>query len=826
MVIGATGVAVTGADKIYARVTLEKSKPKNLPVFVSLLMYRKVFDFERKIAFGKEDKIVSFPTKFHDVLDWKKMEGITPLQPGEASNWIDITDWVYTRMPKVSGWFAKRDEYSMKILVFGFFAPQNDKRRDKRPIHKYLEMGNLDSVTAKIDFATAPEVNSIFRRIVYESQNSCVPVYLKPDAKGVKSWGKSIMSLYEKAEQRLADLKKIGIRKQPLPQKLYTSIRIRNGYFYSVFDKKTLEKEAEIASLLGVRSIMWWGNKHFPKGFDRTSIPRHRPFFEEGGFPNWVSPDPWGDNFDGLAKKYFDRIKRFEAIKYQKDDTVMYKYGDEWKLIKTSDIKKYPNGLKTFRQWLKDKKVKPEEIGVKSLEDAMPLEFKRNWNNKAEKKLFYLTNVFRQDATVEWWKKFMRAAQTNSSCKLIKTSETCWENARTFPDIFKVSEANLFDVASHEYAQLLWVPSYAGIFKAAVLRTASKYTATLPGILYGSHRGGKGMFDIIELDGTTALLNGMRHFYWYSYGPYMMRPGGEEKLNEVAVGFAKIMHRFATLENMLINGKSSLSNPEAALLKSFSSELWHTKQNNPSKVEFRMAAAALAWNQIPFDVLSEEWILKYLKNYRVLYVVTPNIPEKVQIHIVEWVKNGGTLFMTASAAEYDESNEKSSLFSKFGNTVPANIKDAPIKVSHRKYGKGLVIRTKEFLGRCLKDTFSPAEKAIRQKAVFHKFDDNICKAYLLPFELNKKLVRPLIISKTGVEAAFYESPELTKAIIIMADYESPALEKVDVSAKFDGKYRYCKDENGIKYPVEINGGRTFIKGVRLKISNVLFLTKE
>jgi hypothetical protein len=815
-----------GAEKIFVRVTLKKSIPEKMPVFTSVLMYRKVFEFEKKIAFGKENKIISFTTGFHDIIDWRKMKDITPLQPGEASNWIDISDWIYTKIPKFSGWFAKRDEYSMKVLVFGFYSPKNDKRADKRPIHKNLEMGNLDSVTAKIDFSTSADKKNIFKTVSYTSDNSAVPVFIKPDYKGVKSWGKNIMSLYAKGQQRLKELKKLGVKKQPLPKHIYTSIRVRNGYFYSVFDKKTLGKEAEIASLMGVKSIMWWGNKYFPKGFDHTAIPKHRPFYEEGGFAKWVNPNPWVKDFDKFAKTYFERQKRFAGMKYSSDDPVMRKFGDEWKLFKTSDIKKYPEGLKAFREWLTAKQINPQEIGFESLEEAMPIEFKHKWQNKEEKYLFYLTSLFRQDATIKWWKKFMLSADKNAYTNLIKTSETCWEGVRTFADIFKVSEANLFDVATHEYAQSLWVPSYAGIYKATVLRSAARYAKTLPGILYCSQRGGTGMFKAIEMDGTTAVINGMRHFYWYNYGPYIMRSGGDQSAKDVAVRMAKIMHRFATLENLLINGKSPLRKPETAVLKSYSSELWNTVKNNPSLVEFRMAAAALAWNQLPYDILSEEWLMKYLKNYKLLYIVTPNLPKKVQQHVAEWVQNGGILFLVGKAADYNESNELDSLSSKFAGAKFKTVQSSPVEFISLTYGKGTVIKTNIMLGDRLKKTFSPAEKDVRQHAVFHKFNDSICKSYLLPFALNKQLKRPLIINKPGVDATFYESPDLKKAVVIMADYESDKLEKVDLSIAFEGVYNTCKDEKGRKYQLKISKGRTIIKKVPLKISNVLFISKE
>jgi hypothetical protein len=80
------------------------------------------------------------------------------------------------------------------------------------------------------------------------------------------------------------------------------------------------------------------------------------------------------------------------------------------------------------------------------------------------------------------------------------------------------------------------------------------------------------------------------------------------------------------------------------------------------------------------------------------------------------------------------------------------------------------------------------------------------------------------VSKSGVDAVFYELAD--KAIIMLADYDSPKLEYVDITAKFHNNYARCVDENGTHYAMHKNGaGQVLIKKVPLKNSQLLFLTK-
>lgn len=75
-----------------------------------------------------------------------------------------------------------------------------------------------------------------------------------------------------------------------------------------------------------------------------------------------------------------------------------------------------------------------------------------------------------------------------------------------------------------------------------------------------------------------------------------------------------------------------------------------------------------------FDV--EDGILKK-NNYSVLYTTAPNLSDKAQKNIVEWVRDGGTLVMMPGACAADEYNEISVILTKITGAKQVSVERAP-----------------------------------------------------------------------------------------------------------------------------------------------------
>jgi hypothetical protein len=696
----------------------------------------------------------------------------------------------------------------------GFFARENDFRKDRRPIFKCLELGNLRKARGRLDFATCPEEAAIVRSVEYSSGNSCIPVLLEPTGKDLSTWGKSILTLRDNTEKRMESLKAAGINPMLPPKRIIISRWFWPGYFYPVLDPDTIAKEVEICKLIGVSSINWWCST-FPDDYESyaTAVQGLSPLFKEGTRPDWLAKDPWDPEFDQKVTRAASKIKIPQGKK------MLMKFGDETKILPEKILKESPTALPKFHEYLTAYGVKPEEIGCASLDKARFITSPAKLKSTEERYLYLKTMLFRSDVMINWYRRMTVGMKKVHGDNLITTGESCWDDAGNAPDIFKQAKVGVFDVASHEYSMLLWVMPYGAIYRAVALRTAGRYTSTLPGITYGSARGGEGLADIIELDGTSALINGMHHIYWYVAGPY-------NQLGPVPLAFerkfALISHRASRLENWIIDGDSPNRAPRTALVKSYTSEIWGGGVRLPYFQEFEVAAAALAWNQIPFDIIPDEWIPETLKNYDILYLAMPNLPVAVRPAIADWVKAGGRLVIIGKAASLNEKNDPASFYAVLGGDEKTTSGTVTTP-----FGRGQLIRIADELGMKIRQSLIPAPPPLKEnsriKSVFHGVDESLVKHYLVPFDIEPKLPRPILINRIGVDATFFEKKDRGSAVMLLADYTDGAEKKVSVSLATAGTYSRCEDESGRNLPVRRENGRTIIENIPLSVSAVLML---
>lgn len=798
------------SEKLFVRSTLLDSEPKVKSALTDLAMYSLPHEFTRKCIVSGDGKIVDFPLSFHSVMDWDKLMDNPEIPVGNPSAWIEITEQIYAPF-KQSPWQRQERSYSAQVLFIGFFARENDTRNDRRPIFKTLELGNLKKVRARIDFATNPDTSAIVKRIEYSSGNSCVPVLLEPTDRKLSAWGESITTLRDNVEKRIEALKSAGVTPVPAPKRIIISRRLSPGRFYSVFDPETVAKEIELAKRIGIHSLQWWCDNP-PGDFDSYADKGLSPLFKEGTRPDWLTKDPWDIQFE---QKVIQAAAKFKIPPGQK---MLIKFGDETTNLPEKMINENPVALSKFREYLAAHNVKPEEIGYNSLSEAHFLnKLQTEFKNNAECYLYLQTMLFRSDMMIDWYKRLISVMKQVHGDRLIATGELCWEESTNTPDIFQLAKSGALDIASHELSTLLWVMPYGAIYRTVALRSAGRYTTTLPGVLYGSTRGGVNMADIVELDGTTALINGMRHFYWYDYGPYTMTGAIPTAFDR---RIALISQRVAKLEDWIVDGDSPNRYPRVALVKSYTSELFGGNVRNPYFQEFELAAAGLSWNQIPFDIIPDEWISETLKNYDVLYLATPNLPEAVRPAIIAWVKAGGRLVIIGKAASRNEKNSPASLYAALGGNEKIKTGTITSPVS-----KGYVTRIADELGAIIRLSMIPPEEKLPIKSVFHKFNEVSIKRYLVPFEIEPKLPRPVIIDRIGVDATFYEKKNRESTVILLADYTDDVKKMITVSLLTAGSYSRCEDETGHRLSVRRENGRTIIENIPLSISSVLMLQR-
>lgn len=247
-----------------------------------------------------------------------------------------------------------------------------------------------------------------------------------------------------------------------------------------------------------------------------------------------------------------------------------------------------------------------------------------------------------------------------------------------------MSKAGFMDHMLHEYTTKFWVPNHYAIAIAEKHRCAEKFGKEQAGGLLSPSRIGTPAGN--ELICMTALMRGFKDMHCYDF--YYNEPW----LWDLYSTISRIFRRAARIEDYLLDGHSSLQDAECAVLISRSTRIWGGKGYGNAAaghlaggylMERNALIAALAFQQIPLDVLPEEELLQQLDKYKVLYVTDANISDVAQSAIINWVKAGGVLCTVSGAAVRNEFNQPSSIWDKLtGKTgVIKNSGDKPTAYS-------------------------------------------------------------------------------------------------------------------------------------------------
>ena len=157
----------------------------------------------------------------------------------------------------------------------------------------------------------------------------------------------------------------------------------------------------------------------------------------------------------------------------------------------------------------------------------------------------------------------------------------------------------------------------------------------------------------LRLKAYSSLGQGAKSLFFWTFGPtYIGTENYWSDLRSEYDGIAKLNRSLAKAEDVLYPAKT-VSDP-AAILYSVSHDIWNTDNQAPF-VEKRLLWHALRHLQIQPDFLREEDVAAgKLDKYKVLYITDWCVSRKASAAIDRWVKQGGTLYLSAGAATRDE----------------------------------------------------------------------------------------------------------------------------------------------------------------------------
>ena len=227
-------------------------------------------------------------------------------------------------------------------------------------------------------------------------------------------------------------------------------------------------------------------------------------------------------------------------------------------------------------------------------------------------------------------------------------------------DIFEVGAQNSVNqMSAEDWLGLnhMYGPEYTwsggqtfGFYNALVRSAIAERPTMLRGLITPSDD------KYLRLKAYSSLGQGAKSFFFWTFGPTFI--GTENYWSDLRSeydGIAKLNRALEKSEDVLHAAKPVTD--DAAILYSVSHDIWNTA-NHSAFVEKRLLWHALRHLQIQPDFVREEAAAAgKLKDYKVLYITDWNISRKTLEAIDEWVKNGGTLYLSAGAATRDEYNE-------------------------------------------------------------------------------------------------------------------------------------------------------------------------
>ncbi len=169
-----------------------------------------------------------------------------------------------------------------------------------------------------------------------------------------------------------------------------------------------------------------------------------------------------------------------------------------------------------------------------------------------------------------------------------------------------------------------------------------------------------GVYDILQVHpwevqakAFTEIGHGNQAIHFFNYGPaYAITSDTNSDRPEIYSAIKNIAWPVGAVEEHLVSARPAPG--DAAQLLSVTNDIWNTMDDNVFGKERIYLNLLLRHVNVRLDVLSEDDLATELRRYRSLFVSDAAVRRDAAECILEWVRQGGNLFLTAGALEYDQ----------------------------------------------------------------------------------------------------------------------------------------------------------------------------
>ena len=573
---------------------------------------------------------------------------------GEFSPWFDLGVYAGKRLHgrlKRAGGIAEFPNVTVAFLGGG-----------TNPLHRIV-----------IELATAPSSENVVKRLEESFQGIQTSFLVSPT---LRADAASLETASQMSARRLAWARQASGGRRVAPTNLWVQTQ-----FWGPQRPELNAQEAEVLWLLGFNLV----------GNVEPEVHEKFPFVEPGGH-HWVEFGP------ELNREDIDRqIAKPAGNARAQARPTLFNFSDE--IACRPPVGTNAQALTRFRVWLKERSVPPAELGVSSLDQVVPIESpatlrqRQQINRAAANRVFVWTTRFRQECATQRLKwlteSFHRYAPSNVFTSTLVADHpyfggsglgmgmdqpnTTWGGFPLALDWFGLARERVVDVIAIEDwlgLNFMYGPSFTweGFqligFQAALFRSGSR--GQLPIITWITPSDETNL----RLKSASALCQGAKHFYYWTYGPTATSTENYwSDLRGAYDGITAITRQLAGAEHIIAPGRTRST--RVALLYSLSSDLWQPFGYLPM-AERRLTYFSLIHEQYLVDMVTERDVEEgRLRDYNALYVTDPCVSTAACTAIRRWVRNGGRLYGSCAAASRNEFNEEQSgLTDVFGVTPP------------------------------------------------------------------------------------------------------------------------------------------------------------
>lgn len=508
-------------------------------------------------------------------------------------------------------------------------------------------------------------------------------------------------SSVEKFKEYLSYARKYALKPDEKPDEII----VANGLISLDGTPETLEDGLNILSLLGHNTIqIWqWGNippdeireKAAKYGFNRFRGAVYNPpsYFD---YNSSMVTDEYLDNWVNGLKKSFSNMGQ------KNEEMALFHIADEpgWYYpYQIEEVKKDISRLSVFRNYLKSKGFTPQTFGKGSWEEIFPMKLSEP-QTLADKRLFFWTTRFFVESLSKSFAAATRSFQRAYNPDILTTTnlnnwpgrffiaspgEKIANNSDTSPDA-GMGMPDWFDLGRKKAVSCIWTEDwfgdnsaqnwslYSDLLRCAAREGGIKYGGYVVGHTTGGRVPEGGKYKIMALVG-----HGAKAIDPYIFGPGLAFGDGWSEREQVYQSLSEGLKILGKSENLIGPGKPK--NGTIAILFPQASQVWDPDSKLRAYLwELYGLHEALIHENYPVDFVDdfdvEDGILKK-NNYSVLYTTAPNLSDKAQRNIVEWVRDGGTLVMMPGACAADEYNEISVILTKMTGAKQVSVERAP-----------------------------------------------------------------------------------------------------------------------------------------------------